>query len=139
VCAIGVVGAATALDALWWRPRGQDLAAGSGYMIAVVLVSSKSELHHLAFAMPGIGLGVSWLWTLEARSSRWATAIFVAAVVGIAASKLAGPAQGLVLCVSLMMLAAGLAGISPSSASRKEIRSCTGFDRSPRCCTRQSH
>jgi hypothetical protein len=120
ISAVIVIGAATALDVLWWRPRGQDLAAGAGYMIAVVLVSSKSELHHLVFVIPAIGLGATWLLAQRGRSSRWAAATFVLAVTSIALSKLAGPAQGIVICAALIMLGAGLAGLTPSSALRQE-------------------
>ena len=120
ISALAVVGAATALDVLWWRPRGQDLAAGAGYMIAVVLVSSKSELHHLAFIIPAIGLGATWLLGERNQASRWAATIFALAVTAIALSRLAGPAQGIVICAGLFMLGAGLAGLTPSSASRRE-------------------
>jgi hypothetical protein len=120
ISALLVVGAATALDVLRWRPRGQDLAAGAGYMIAVVLVSSKSELHHLAFIIPAIGLGATWLLVERDRSSRWAAITFALAVTAIALSKLAGPAQGIVICAALFMLGAGLAGLTPSSASPRE-------------------
>ena len=120
VCALAVIGAATALDVMWWRPRHHDLAAGAGYMIAVVLVSSKSELHHLVFIIPAIGLGTTWL-AGDARGYRgWAAATFAAGVLAIALSKLAGPAQGVMICVGLFMLGAGLAGLTPSSASRQE-------------------
>jgi hypothetical protein len=115
--AIVVVGAATALDVFWWRPRQQDLAAGAGYMIAVVLVSSKSELHHLAFIIPAIGLGATWLARDTRPGERWAAVTFVGAVAAIALSKLAGPGQGVVICAALFMLAAALAGLTPSSAS----------------------
>ena len=119
-CALAVVGAAAALDVWRWRPRGQDLAAGAGYMIAVVLVSSKSELHHLVFVIPAIGLGATWLAADPQRRRGWAAATFVVAVVAIALSKLAGPAQGLVICVALFLLGAGLAGLTPSSAWPQE-------------------
>jgi hypothetical protein len=120
VSALGVIGAATALDVLWWRPRRQHLAAGAGYMIAVVLVSSKSELHHLAFIIPAIGLGATWLARDSARRSGWPAVMFGVALVAVALSKLAGPAQGVVICAALFMLGAGLAGLTPSSASRRE-------------------
>ena len=120
VCALAVIGAASAIDLAWWRPRGQDLAAGAGYMIAVVLVSSKSELHHLVFVIPAFGIGATWLARDVTRRRGWPAAIFVAAVLAIALSKLAGPAQGAVICAALFMLAAGLAGLTPSSASRQE-------------------
>jgi Glycosyltransferase family 87 len=118
VAAVLVIGAATALDVFWWRPREQDLAAGAGYMIAVVLVSSKSELHHLAFIIPAIALGATWLGRAHEWRGGWAPSVFAAAVVGIVVSKLAGPAQGAVICAALFMLAGGLAGLTPSSASR---------------------
>ncbi len=120
VCALAVVGALTLMDLMLWRPRGQDLAAGAGYMIAVVLVSSKSELHHLAFIIPAIGIGITWLRTGEAQRRRWAALTFAVAIVAIAGSKLAGGAQGPVICAALIMLGAGLAGLTPSSASRRE-------------------
>lgn len=119
VAAVFVIGAATALDVFWWRPREQDLAAGAGYMIAVVLVSSKSELHHLAFIIPAIALGVTWLSRAHDSRGGWAPPVFAAAVVAIVVSKLAGPAQGVVICAALFMLGASLAGLSPSSASRR--------------------
>ena len=120
VSALAVVGAATALDVFVWRRRRRDLAAGAGYMIAVVLVSSKSELHHLVFIIPAIGLGATWLLSQPDRARPWAAAIFVTAVAAIALSKLAGPAQGLVICAALFMLGAGLAGLTPPSASPQE-------------------
>jgi alpha-1,2-mannosyltransferase len=120
VCALGVIGAATTIDVRWWRPRGQDLAAGAGYMIAVVLVSSKSELHHLVFILPAIGLGATWLGRDVAPRRGWASATFCVAILAIALSKLAGPAQGVAICAALFMLGAGLAGLTPSSASRQE-------------------
>jgi hypothetical protein len=120
VSALAVVGVATLLDVAWWRPRQQDLAAGAGYMIAVVLVSSKSELHHLVFIIPAFGLGTTWLVRDPARRHGWAGVTFAAGVVAIALSKLAGPAQGVVICAALFLLGAGLAGLTPSSASRQE-------------------
>jgi hypothetical protein len=119
VSALAVIGAATALDLRRWRPQQQDLAAGAGYMIAVVLVSSKSELHHLAFVIPAIGIGATWL-ARERERRDWAAGTFTVAVLAIALSKLAGPAQGIVICLGLLMLGAALAGLTPSSASPRE-------------------
>jgi hypothetical protein len=115
--AVAVVGAAAALDVVRWRPRHHHFAAGAGYMIAIVLVSSKTELHHLVFAIPAIGLGTTWLWRGVSARGGWAAPAFVAAVAAIALSKLAGPGQGLVICAALLLLGAALAGLTPSSAS----------------------
>jgi hypothetical protein len=121
--ALGVLAAVTTLDILRWRRRHQDLAAGAAYMLAIVLISPRSEIHHLAFVIPAVGLCMRWLASGVARRNGWAAGAFVAAGAGLALARLAGPAHGAVLCAAIILLGAALAGLTPSSASPRGSRS----------------
>ena len=123
VCAVGVLAAVTALDVLRWRPRDQDLAAGAAYMLAIVLISPRSEVHHLAFIIPAVALCITWLSTGAARRDGWAAATLGAAALGLSLAWLTGPAQGFVLCAAVVLLGAALAGLTPSSASPRGTQS----------------
>ena len=123
VSALGVLTAVTALDVFWWRRRHQDLAAGAAYMLAIVLISPRSEIHHLAFLIPAVGLCMRWLASGIARRDGWAAGAFVVAGTGLVLARLAGPAHGIVLCAAIVLLGAALAGLTPSSASPRESQS----------------
>lgn len=116
-CALAVVAATAAVDLLRWRPRSQDLAAGAAYMLAIVLVSPKSEIHHLAFVIPAVAVCCTWWLSGESRTAAWPAAAMIAASLGLMGARLAGPLQGTVICAALLLLGIALAGLSPSSAS----------------------
>jgi hypothetical protein len=121
-CAVMVVAAIVAADIFRWRPRRQDLAAGAGYMLAIVLVSPKSEVHHLAFIIPAVAVCLMWVWTKATSREGWAMVGISAAAGGLAFARLAGPAHGMVLCAALVLLGAALVGLTPSSASQTGTR-----------------
>jgi len=113
--ALAVIVAVTAADVLRWRPRGQDLAAGAGYMLAIVLISPMSEVHHLAFAIPAIGLCCTWWLNGAVRSAVGITPTVLASALLVLAP-LGGAAQGTMICAALVLFGVALAALTPSSA-----------------------
>jgi hypothetical protein len=122
--ALAVVGVVAATDIRRWRPAGHDLAAGAAYLLAIVLVSPKSEVHHLAFVIPAAAVCWTWWWSREGGGDAWRSAPLFVGSAALMSARLAGPAQGAVVCGGLVLLGVALAALTPSSASpRGSLRS----------------
>lgn len=132
VAALGVVGAVAGADMLRWRRVGDDRAAGAAYLLAIVLVSPKSEVHHLAFAIPAVA--VCWTRWLSGETSgdRGSLAALLGGSLALMGARLAGPAQGAVICGGLLLVGAALVALSPSSASPRGNRRSSSPSRSDR-------
>ena len=129
LCAAGVLGAIALVDVRRWRPRGDDLAAASAYLVAIVLISPKSETHHLAFAIPAVALGFAWFFGEISRAARisasfftWALglrpwALFLAALA-IVAAPFAGAAEGPMITAAMVLLIAAVSQISTTRTPR---------------------
>ena len=70
LCAAAVLGTIAAVDVRTWRRRGDHLAAAAAYLVAIVLISPKSETHHLAFAIPAVALCFTRLFGEGWRTAR---------------------------------------------------------------------
>jgi hypothetical protein len=127
LCAAAVLGAIVVADVRRWRPRGGDLAAAATYLVAIVLISPKSETHHLAFAIPAVALGFVWFFgeipraTPSASFFTWAFglrpwALFVAASA-IAAAPFTGAAEGPMIAAAMVLLIAAVVQL-PTSCIR---------------------
>ena len=105
LCAAGVLGAIVVADFRRWNRRGDDLAAAAAYLVAIVLISPKSETHHLAFAIPAVVLGWGWLLTNVARARVPATVVMLSSVALVAAP-FAGAAEGPMITAAMVLLIA---------------------------------
>jgi alpha-1,2-mannosyltransferase len=122
LCATVVLGAVAVLDVARWRRRGDDLAAAAAYLAAIILISPKSETHHLAFAIPAVALSfarlfeegavfrASFTWPLGLRP--WAPFLAAAAIV---AAPFSGAAEGPMVTAAMILLIAAVTGVARSS------------------------
>jgi hypothetical protein len=126
LCASVVLGTIAVLDVRLWRPRGHDLAAAAAYLVSVVLISPKSETHHLAFAMPAVALCFGWLFAArsggppEARSPgppKGGHYVLLSSVALVAAP-FCGAAEGPMITAAMVLLIAAVAHISTRSTPR---------------------
>jgi alpha-1,2-mannosyltransferase len=116
LCAAAVLGTVAVVDVRIWRRHGDDLAAAAAYLTAIVLISPKSETHHLAFVIPAVALCVSRV--LEEGWSLGHGGALAAAAVAIAAAPFMGAAEGPMITAAMLLLIAALARIPTRSTSR---------------------
>jgi alpha-1,2-mannosyltransferase len=127
LCAAAVLGLIAALDVRIWHRRGDHLTAAVAYLTAIVLISPKSETHHLAFAIPAVALCFSKLLgegqraaslpALPARRSLGEGGTLLVSAVAIAAAPFTGAAEGPMITAAMLLLIAALARI-PTSCTR---------------------
>ena len=111
LCAVGVLGTIAVADVRRWRGRGEDLAAAAAYLVAIVLISPKSETHHLAFAIPAVALCFAWLFAegpAVAGTQRPAV-MFLLSAVAIVAAPFTGAAEGPMITAAMILLIAAVA------------------------------
>ena len=123
--AAAVLGTIAAVDVRTWRPRGDHLAAAAAYLVAIVLISPKSETHHLAFAIPAVALGFAWFFGEISRAARVSASFFTwplglgpwalfLAAAAIAAAPFTGAAEGPMITAAMILLIAAIAQLSTS-------------------------
>ena len=123
-CALAVLGVIVAVDLRTWRRRGADLAAAAAYLVAIVLVSPKSETHHLAFAIPAVALCFGWLF---AQGDRGATLVRLAgsgpperghyvllSSAALVAAPFTGAAEGPMITAAMILLIAAVTQLPTS-------------------------
>jgi hypothetical protein len=117
LCAVGVLGTIAVFDARRWRGRGGDLAAAAAYLVAIVLISPKSETHHLAFAIPAVVF--CWAWLVgEGPRARWPALALLLSSVAIAAAPFTGAAEGPMITAAMVLLIAAAAHLPTTRTPR---------------------
>jgi alpha-1,2-mannosyltransferase len=124
LCAAGVLGAVAFVDVTRWRRRGDDLAAAAAYMVAIVLISPKSETHHLAFAIPAFAWCFSRVFEaahraarspgLPARRSRGEVWALLLSAVALVAAPFTGATEGPMITAAMVLLIAAVMQLSTS-------------------------
>ena len=107
LCAAGVLGAIVVADVRRWRRRGDDRAAAVAYLVAIVLISPKSETHHLAFAIPAVVLCWKCLLAEGARTDVFATVLMLSSAA-IVAAPFTGAAEGPMITAAMILLIAAV-------------------------------
>ncbi len=96
------------------RTSSSDAYAFSLYLAVVPLVSPKSEVHHLAFALPAAGVALAAVWyRLVARwklAAAWLTFTGLCFVAGSAMKRYTDPLVFLSLCALVVTMAVVLRG-----------------------------
>ncbi len=108
LCAAGVLGAIALIDVKRWRRRGDDLSAAAAYLVAIVLISPKSETHHLAFAIPAVALCFAWLFAEGGQAAREPAITLLVSVLAIVAAPFTGAAEGPMITAAMILLIAAL-------------------------------
>ena len=119
LCAAVVVGILAVIDVRMWRPRRQHLAAAAAYMAAIVLISPKSETHHLAFAIPAIALCFAWWFETRPQFSEPSALALLGAAVALVAAPFIGAAEGPAITAATLMLVAALIPVAEDVESRR--------------------
>lgn len=121
LCAAAVLGTIAAVDVRTWRRRGDHLAAAAAYLVAIVLISPKSETHHLAFAIPAVALCSASLLKerrnvsrLPARRSIGAGGPALLSAVALVAAPFSGAAEGPMVTAAMIFLIAAVAQLPTS-------------------------
>jgi alpha-1,2-mannosyltransferase len=109
LCAAAVLGTIAVVDVQVWRPRGEDFTAGAAYMAGIVLVSPKSETHHLVFIIPAVALGFAWFFRDRSHRTRLGTLALVLSSAALVAAPLMGAAEGPAIAAAVVLLVAALA------------------------------
>ena len=120
LCAAAVLGTIAAVDVRTWRRRGDHLAAAAAYLVAIVLVSPKSETHHLAFAIPAVALCCAWLVKEGWRAARLPTVAFLLSGVALVAAPFSGAAEGPMVTAAMILLIAAVAQL-PTSCIQQQV------------------
>jgi alpha-1,2-mannosyltransferase len=114
LCALAVLGTVATIDARLWRRRGNDLAAAAAYLVAVLLISPKSETHHLAFALPAVALSSASLLKEGWNVARLPAAVSLLSAVALVAAPFAGAAEGPMIAAAMILLIAAVAQLPTS-------------------------
>ena len=128
LCAAAVLATIAALDVRTWRRDGDDRAAAA-YLAAIILISPKSETHHLAFAIPAVGLCCAWLFeegkrrvvrspAVPARRSLGAGGAMLLSGVALLAAPFTGAAEGPTITAAMVLLIAAVMQL-PTSCIRQ--------------------
>jgi alpha-1,2-mannosyltransferase len=118
VAVFGVV-VAWAVDRPEPATAGRTVRAFTAYLAAILLVSPKSEVHHLAFALPAAAIVAAEWWYGLGRSTRLSRWFGGFALAGYLAALAWRPVAGTALFVSISMLIAAVmaSGHAPYGAS----------------------
>ena len=128
LCAAAVLATIAAVDVRTWRRDGDDRAAAA-YLAAIILISPKSETHHLAFAIPAVGLCCAWLFeegkrrvvrspAVPARRSLGAGGAMLLSGVALLAAPFTGAAEGPTITAAMVLLIAAVMQL-PTSCIRQ--------------------
>jgi len=128
LCAAAVLATIAAVDVRTWRRDGDDRAAAA-YLAAIILISPKSETHHLAFAIPAVGLCCAWLFeegkrrvvrspAVPARRSLGAGGAMLLSGVALLAAPFTGAAEGPMITAAMVLLIAAVMQL-PTSCIRQ--------------------
>ena len=83
-------------------PGGNDPAAAA-YLAAIVLISPKSETHHLAFAIPAVALCCAWLFEEGKRRARLPVVALLLSAVAMVAAPFTGAAEGPMVTAAMIL------------------------------------
>ena len=119
LCAAAVLGTIAALDVRTWRRRGDHFAAAAAYLVAVVLISPKSETHHLAFAIPAVALCSASLVHEGFAFAGKRLAVVLIAAFAIVAAPFSGAAEGPMITAAMIFLIAAVAQLPTSYIQRQ--------------------
>ena len=116
LCAAAVLGTIAAVDVRTWRRRGDHLAAAAAYLVAIVLISPKSETHHLAFAIPAVAVCCACVFREGRRAVRLPALLSAVALV---AAPFTGAAEGPMVTAAMILLIAAVAQLPTSCIQRQ--------------------
>ena len=126
LCAAAVLGMIAAVDVRTWRRRGDHLAAAAAYLVAIVLISPKSETHHLAFAIPAVAVCCACVFKegrsavrLRAHRSLGAGGPALLSAVALVAAPFTGAAEGPMVTAAMILLIAAVAQLPTSCIQRQ--------------------
>jgi alpha-1,2-mannosyltransferase len=125
LCAAAVLGTVAFVDVARWRRRGDDVAAAAAYLVAIILISPKSETHHLAVALPAVALCVSRLFgdggftqaadMLRLRALRVPALTLLVSALALVTAPFSGAAEGPMVTTAMILLIAAVTGVSGRS------------------------
>ena len=119
LCAAAVLGTIAAVDVRTWRRRGDHLAAAGAYLVGIVLISPKSETHHLAFAIPAVALCSASLVHEGFAFAGKRLAVVLIAAFAIVAAPFSGAAEGPMITAAMIFLIAAVAQLPTSCIQRR--------------------
>lgn len=117
LCAAAVLATIAAVDLRTWRRDGDDRAAAA-YLAAIILISPKSETHHLAFAIPAVALCCAWLFDEGKRRARLPVVAMLLSGVALVAAPFTGAAEGPMITAAMVLLIAAVMQL-PTSCIRQ--------------------
>jgi hypothetical protein len=119
ICALAVLGVIVAVDVRTWRRRGADLAAAAAYLVAIVLVSPKSETHHLAFAIPAVALCFGWLFARRLAGTPTGGQYVLLSSAALVAAPFTGAAEGPMITAAMVFLIAAVTRLPTSCIQQR--------------------
>ena len=118
LCAAAVLATIAAGDLRTGRRDGDDRAAAA-YLAAIILISPKSETHHLAFAIPAVALCCAWLFGEgKRRVVRLPAVAMLLSGVALVAAPFTGAAEGPMITAAIVLLIAAVMQL-PTSCIRQ--------------------
>ena len=117
LCAAAVLATIAAVDVRTWRRDGDDRAAAA-YLAAIILISPKSETHHLAFAIPAVALCCAWLFEEGKRRARLPAVAMLLSGVALVAAPFTGAMEGPMITAAMVLLIAAVMQL-PTSCIRQ--------------------